>query len=252
MESNKVEEDIKEKLESRKIQPSKLAWNKLSKELDEQDQNKSNKSYWWLGIAASIIGVLFVVSQFWSNQNNVETLPILVDTPQVLYQDSIAKIVTSDDAKVKEGVFESKKLNTTNITEQLKPKKTNRINTAIADVGTEKAFKQFNNVTLKPTKVIKEKLSFKEEQIQDVVAEVQSIKNENKIVTDADIDAMLKQAQKEIRLNTLINTNTGLVDADALLKDVESDLDESFRRKVFEAIKSSYNSVKTSVAQRNN
>ena len=42
-----------------------------------------------------------------------------------------------------------------------------------------------------------------------------------------------------------------MVDAEALLENVEAELDQSFRNKVFEAIKSSYNSVKTAVAQRN-
>ena len=95
-------------------------------------------------------------------------------------------------------------------------------------------------------------LSFEEQQIKDVVAKVEAMKNNNESVSEDDIDALLMQAQKEIRLNNLINETTGVVDANALLQDVEADLDQSFRSKVFEALKSSYNSVKTAVAQRNN
>jgi len=39
--------------------------------------------------------------------------------------------------------------------------------------------------------------------------------------------------------------------ANALLESVEQELDQSFRSKVLEAIKTSYNSVKTAIATRN-
>ena len=46
--------------------------------------------------------------------------------------------------------------------------------------------------------------------------------------------------------------NTRTVDANALLQDVEEDLQQSFRSKVFEALQSGYESVITAVAERNN
>jgi len=78
------------------------------------------------------------------------------------------------------------------------------------------------------------------------------LKDYNKEVTDEAIDALLLQAQKEITLKKLYNVSTRVVDADLLLQDVEADLDQSFRTKVFETLKASYNTVKTAVAQRNN
>ena len=94
-------------------------------------------------------------------------------------------------------------------------------------------------------------MTFEEQKIQDVVALVQSMKDGNKVITDSDINALLEEAQKEIKLNRLYNETNGVVDANALLQDVEAELNQSFRSKVFEALKSSYNSVKTAVAQRN-
>ena len=96
-----------------------------------------------------------------------------------------------------------------------------------------------------------EPLTFEEQKIKDVVAKVHTLKSENKTITNADIDALLIEAQKEIALNRLYNETNGTVDASALLQDVENELDQSFRSKVFEAIKASYNTVKTTVAQRN-
>jgi len=78
------------------------------------------------------------------------------------------------------------------------------------------------------------------------------MKAKNIDVTDADIDVLLKEAQKEIIRNRIYNKTTSVVDANALFQDVEAELNQSsFRNKVFEALKSSYNSVKTAVAHRN-
>ena len=49
----------------------------------------------------------------------------------------------------------------------------------------------------------------------------------------------------------MYNEKTGVVDARLLLENVEADLEKSFRDKVFEALKSNFNFVKTAVAQRN-
>ena len=62
----------------------------------------------------------------------------------------------------------------------------------------------------------------------------------------------MKDAEKAIFKEKIKNTNTQTFDADALLQDVEADLQQSFRAKVFEALKSSYETVKTAVAERNN
>ena len=50
----------------------------------------------------------------------------------------------------------------------------------------------------------------------------------------------------------MFNESTGVVNAHALLQDVEDDLEQSFRSKVFQALKENYITVKTAVAQRNN
>ena len=96
------------------------------------------------------------------------------------------------------------------------------------------------------------KPTFEDLKLQEIVAQVQALKKTNKTVSDAEINALLDQAQKEIMLNKLYNEATKTVDADALLQDVEADLEQSFRERAFKAIKSGYEYVKTAVAERNN
>ena len=107
------------------------------------------------------------------------------------------------------------------------------------------------SVVTKKTVLQQKVLTFEEQKITEVVAKVEELKSKNQEVTDEVIDALLLEAQKEIRFNKSYNNSTGIVDANMLLQVVETDLDQSFRSKVFDAIKASFGTVKTVVAQRN-
>ena len=95
-------------------------------------------------------------------------------------------------------------------------------------------------------------MSFEDLKLKEVVAKVEALKKEQSTVSDAEINALLDRAQKEIALHKLYNEATNKVDAMALLQDVEADLEQSFRARAFKAIKAGYHYVKTSVAERNN
>ena len=97
-----------------------------------------------------------------------------------------------------------------------------------------------------------ELLSFESKKVNEVVAQIQKLQQENNEVTSQEIDALLEAAQKEITMRKLYNEATNVVDAKALLQSVEDDLDLSFRNKVFSALKSGYETIKTAVAERNN
>ena len=249
----KFEDKIKDKLNERTLKPSADAWDKLSKRLDSQEK-KSNKPYWMFGIAVSIIGVLFMVFQFLNNDIKVNETPILVDAPEVIKENKEHTIATEVEIVDANNVVLTKNdkgsvKGTTNKTlvKVIKNKE------FVAVAKTEKVASNEDNVPITTTKLLKKDLTFEEQKIQDVVAQIQSMKAQDNIITDAHIDALLEEAQKEITRNRLYNETTGIVDANALLQDVEAELDESsFRTKVFEALKSSYNSVKTAVAERNN
>ena len=60
MEPNKIEEQFKELLNSRELQPSDKAWDRLDAMLSVAEEKKTKRSFGWLYMAASIIGFLFV------------------------------------------------------------------------------------------------------------------------------------------------------------------------------------------------
>lgn len=256
MAPNKFENNIRETLENRTMAPSKEAWSKLSIKLDEHNKNKTAKPYWWLGIAASLAGLLLVITQL-GNNDVIEEKPTIVNVPveNEIKQVTPKVIVPIDKETKKEAEASTHKKQKveykTIINEKrdvLKPD-LNVQKTVVA--VTQKQEKQAITPQEEPINNSQEALSFEDQKIKDIVAKVNTLKADNEAVTDAEINALLLQAQQEIRLKNIINESTGVVDANALLEDVEADLDQSFRSKVFEAIKASFSSVKTAVAQRN-
>lgn len=255
MEPNRFDQEIKNKLDKRVIAHSSDAWDTLSKRLDVQVEKSNNRSYWWLGLAASIIGVLFVVNQFRDKEQNV------VDSPKVVVAPNNHLNVESVKSEKQYNIIEKatgigqaeisdeyEAIEKPNFKEDLSLRNSDR---AVAETSKGKTTELTEEKPISGITASEEVLTFEEQKIEDVVAQVQALKDENMVVSEAHLDALLISAQKEITLNKLAQETEGRVDANALLESVEQELDQSFRGKVLEAIKTSYNSVKTAIATRN-
>jgi len=262
----KFEEQLKEKLEQRSIQPSSGTWNKLSDRLDEEGDEQNNKGFWFLGIAATIVGILLALTfVFKTNTEIVE--PTIVDTKEestiekqdlqnleILEENNVVAIeengINSEETQQKE---DKKQIIKTPLKFVIKEQQDalipNKANEAVAKVDTKLKLDEANKKLIEKTL---EMLSFETQKVNEVVAQIQKLQKENKEVTTEEIDALLEAAQKEITMQKLYNEATKTVDADALLQSVENDLEQSFRDKVFNAITSGYKTVKAAVAERNN
>lgn len=255
MAPNNSEESIKNKLEQRTIQPSADAWAKLDSRLDATDKKHKNNTFFWIGLAASIVGLLLIASQFFNEVPLEKSTPVLVVTPEVKKQNNHTE-VAFEEINVEErmnseedstNVLQTAQVATTpTITSEIKPEVfvavTNKV--AVAE-------NSFQEQEVQPVELEPQNLSFEEQKIQQVIAQVQILKDHDKTISDADLEALLAQAQQDIIQEKLYRKNTGIVDARTLLQDVEDDLDRTFRDKVFEALKANFNFVKTAVAQRN-
>lgn len=256
MEPNKFEKHIKNTLEKRTIQPSKDAWNELEDKLNASENHQKSNYFMWIGIAASIVGILLVVSQFF-NDNQMDNIePVIVNNPKIETQDeptqiAVEKMDDNKQNKVSEKSDSKLKLNPVTKTPVLKIHSKEQLSIAssepeVSDNDIVPETPKINHVEIKQNK-----LSLEDEKIQDVIAQVQSLKDRNHTVTDNEIELLLQQAQKEIRQQQMYDENSGVVDAQLLLEDVEMDLDQSFREKAFEALKANFNFIKTAVAKRN-
>ena len=254
----KFEDKLKDKLENRSLQPSNDAWNSLADRLDKEDEKNGNTKFWWLGIAATILGVLLVTTQFYKNEINTKDLPTVVETnSKIQNEDEIAiEHIISDLDEKEEGVEAINQIenvsipNTTvNNTQQSIKKEKSVVKSNIS----QDAVASLNEAKSKLEEQVPVKVLTPEElKIIDVVAEIKKLNTDDSSVTNKEIDSLLKQAQREILKQKIYDETTKTVNADALLQDVEVELEQSFRDKVFEALKSGYGSVKTAVAERRN
>jgi hypothetical protein len=240
MAPNKIDRQFKTELEARELQPSSQAWDKLSAQLDAHQNNKKRVFLQWLSVAALLILALSVGGAFIFKNLNPAELPAIVDMPtdnfnptQEINLKSISENVDINDTssntenEVKEIIA----------TQEKQPIPTKIKTTQIAE-NTETS--------------IELSQSFEDKKVTEVVAAIAEIQNQSNQVTEQEIELLLKEAQRDILLNDIYNEQTKKVDASALLAQVEGELNQSFRDKVFEALKSSFITVKTAVADRKN
>ncbi len=253
----KFDEHIKDKLEERSIHPSADAWNKLDARLGKPVKQSKNRSFVWIGVAASIVGVLLVGSQIFKQGKTETIVPTIVVTPDAKNPDESTKVAVEkehDINTVEKTKQQDPELQSKQIIVKNKENEITKGQQQLASTKEEISTKNSNSeeASVKAVEVEEKDLSFEDKKIKELVAQVQTLKDKNKTVSDSEIDALLQQAQKEIRLKKqLYNSSTGVVDAKLLLDDVEQELDESFRDRAFKALKENFNFIKTAIANRN-
>ena len=253
----KFEENIKDKLEKRTLSPSAEGWSKLSNRLDTDQKKSKNPIFWWLSIAAGLIIMIAVSAHFFKSNIEEDNSPQMVnekpeiingenDTPQ-LNDNKTIELADVDDSgeEKKENLPISKKPQIIEYSKEIQKQHKNKEQLAKNDSND---LKKLGNNKNEENKEITENSIMKE-----AIAEAMNdIKSENATVSDREIDSLLKIASKELFKEQLQKESAKTVDANALLMSVEDEMGQSFRSKVFEALKESYETVRTAVADRNN
>lgn len=232
MEPNKIENQFRKKLNSREIQPSASAWDRMDAMLTVAEKPK--KKYTWLLIAAGFIGILLVGTIFFKQAEN----QIGIDRIAIANQNTKAPTVINN--KINK--------NTDEIITVQKNFKTNSlaiINESKQEIS--KIKKEDNLVTLKNNPK-HEKLA--ENTIINQKNEQKSTsENAIAIVVDERITVIDKPLKNEILLNQKAVIK---IDATSLLSQVNGELELSFREKVVKTIAKNYKEVKVAVNNRNN
>ncbi|MDR6302090.1 hypothetical protein [Mesonia maritima] len=244
---NNFDKNIKNKLEERRLTPSDKSWEKLSDKLAEKEQ-KSTKKIWWLGLAASFIaGILISTLLFKTNQPEIQSTEIIVEEKSVQKIDAeenfSEEIIPEKDHDIVNVIDSPEELKSTKTSEKLKkevqeiatPKKSTPVEVVITEQETtpEEAHELF----------LVQQIDKKAQEVVDHVKEL----SKNREVTDAEIDALIKEAQLEIRTRDIFKENRNKVNAQALLQNVEAELDQSFRERIFVAIENGFTQVKSAV-----
>lgn len=271
----KFEEKMKDKLEQRAIQPSSDSWELLTAQLDSvKKQKKESKKIQWYGIAAIFVGILILTSillnqnpvseqnntQFVDNSNEIikkENIEVVEnrDAQQKNIEKNNSKIVeeksTPDKIETLPLKKENKKIKKKNIPSEIIIPGDKAAKKILGDkeYDTELAENRKNTNTIK-NKVLPVDSLIIEDKVAGVVAQIQELQKNNVQVTDDEINALLLEAQREISTVKILKSST--VSASNLLQDVEAELDETFKQRVFEALKTGFQKVKTAVVERDN
>ena len=257
----KFEENIKDKLEKRTLSPSSESWSKLSERLDA-DEKKSNKPiFWWLSIAAGLIIMIAVTVQFFTTKDTKEVMPQIVEDAvkneqlkeNKPNQNNIKSIdLVNEDSRVEEIEEIVPTPKESKIVDYKKePIKKPEPKTQLAEVNNSSKSDTSNIINETVNNELQKEID--DTILKNAVTEaMKTLKSENTSVTDREIDSLLKIASKELFKDESQKESSTMVDATQLLESVEDEMGQSYRGRVFEALKESYNTIKTAVVNRNN
>lgn len=264
---HKFEDQFREKLTQREITPSSNSWEKLSGQLDSAEKKKGF-SLWWIGIAATLLGAVFIAGLVYNNTQPGETPVVVTPAKEIDETRSITDPLESTK-NLSEGIateYESKKGKPSvknNKATNVKPKR----NTVLAEkspatinaegkMNTQIAYTASPDVnevagTEEEEKTLQNDPAIASE-INNILAEIALLEKNNESVEEDEINALLARAASQISKNRQEMYASEKIDAEALLWDVEMDMEESFREKIFEVMKEGFQKARTAVANRNN
>lgn len=226
MEQNKLETQFKEKLNSREIKPTEMAWDKLDAMLTAEEK-KPKRQFSWIYIAASLLGFVFLGTFFFSQTNNNTT----VEDKEVVIQNNQKAVSKEQTPSImpKNSIPES-----VVVTSELKKEKRNyrETNSVIKSQLVQNSKSDRLNSNIEKGQVIQIKEQFASSNIND--------KTVDEMLDSVKISSKSSNSKIVIK----VNPNT-------LLSQVDGELELSFREKVINKINKNYQTVKVVLANRN-
>jgi hypothetical protein len=246
MAQNNIEKQIKEKLQSREIKPSEMAWDRLDAMLSVAEEKKTKRSFGWLYIAASIL-VLLTAGMFFFTQKNTEITPNTTIVNKEVLKDSALKSqqqIQESLAPIEkmQPIVQVEKINTQPTTIKQQPIIKNKVSIIKSNQSIAHQSTTINN-----------NQSVTQSQKEEIIAEKQgqsNLKNDLPV-----IEKTIPIENKEVIAQNESNAPTSskvTVSANSLLSQVDGELDLTFREKVFKKVRKNYKEVKVAVANRNN
>jgi ribosomal protein S3AE len=231
MKLSQTEHKIKKSLANREIQPSAKLWDNIQSELDKDQKPKSKVLWFRLAGVAAVLCLCFLAYQGF--QNTRETLPTLV-------------------LKQKGTIAQPLKFNTQNIDYLVLPKP-NEIANNFTTTQVEQEPKTEVKETLIETSVANQSSSTIEDEVESLLqnANQKLAKVEQEKLLIAEVDNLLNEAIENTQ-DTEQQTILKSMQARLLLAEVESEIEltkpPNLKDKIWEAIVSNYNDLKSSVA----
>ncbi|MCX2838014.1 hypothetical protein OQ279_07585 [Salinimicrobium sp. MT39] len=235
MEPERIENNVKKLLEGREIQPSAAGWGKLEERL-EQGRKKPTYLLWITAVAA-VAALFFVLGTFFDS-------PFTSEAPQVVEENPAPPVLQEKTSEPKVIQIAASEENE-KLEEEEKPSAERPVKNAIFEAPVASVSEAENEVASGNfSEATEEKKPLKEIHSDEDNLEVAV--NENRAaVSDNEVEALLLLATAELKADTIFTVNSK-----DLLYQVEYELEQSFRQKVFEVVKEGISRAKTAVANR--
>lgn len=227
MEPNKIDTQIKDKLNNRTITPSAPSWDRLDAMLNSSENEKAKPNYNWLAIAAAVVvffglGMLYTTTTTSSTQID-DSIPVasFVETKNDLVTATPIATIAVEKTLPILAQNESNKINAkTNITEDKPVQELGSIQKIVAqEIATNpKASPPTNYKYISPEALLNE----------------------------------IETGQKAITNNTkTVSKNKIKINAASLLTGIEKELDSVYRETTLDKLNKNFNKIKSVIANRN-
>ncbi len=225
MAPNKLDNQIKDKLNAREIQPTAQAWDRLDAMLTVSEEKKQKKGYGWFFVAASMLfffGLGFILF------NSNETTEINNSTPIV-----------------------------TTIKEELDTVKTNKIDEisivkeqpVLVQNEVNYSKKELRNIKpVKTEELIKEKNIIQENPTPNAQ---RPTPNTYKYVSPEDLLVEVQTGAKVLKSEKITPKPKMKVDANSLLTNIEKELDDTHKETTLDKLTRKFQDAKSALANRN-
>ena len=231
MKQYNFEDQLERKLNERVIAPSPDAWERVAYNRQQQQKRRKKNPLWYLIPVAAVlcIGAFLVLSN--SNTPSVNKNRIVVreqkqDAEPKIHQQVIIDLPTETAVAARS---ETMSVNTTHIP-------ANSIHQEIE--------KEIAN----PTNTLPYQQDIELQKANEVAVAISEIIKKDGPVTDDMIDSLLLKAQREIALERIEKDNKGTDEA-ALLKEAETQVEKSFRDKVYDVFNHKFRTIKIAIKQ---
>ncbi|PTX63648.1 hypothetical protein C8N46_101250 [Kordia periserrulae] len=238
--------EIKQLLEERRMEVSEQSWETLAARLDANDRQKRSKKMYipYAACLALLIGwiVFSILRSETAKVEDVianEELPVQKKSKPIITPQKEINPTKETDVVVTEQIVNTEK----QVTKQVK-----ELQTDLQKEVQQTVVVQEKAVPQKLETVIQEKeiIVASNDELKASIASL--FEKEERTVTDAEIDYLLKEAQaslKHLKVKEEKVNDTHIATAEELLNEVEHELDKSFKQRVFELVKRNLQRTRT-------
>lgn len=223
MEPNNIENQIREKLNQREILPSANAWDRLDAMLSVEEQ-KPKRNFKWISIAAIFVGFTLIGIFMMNKENSVENIipanPIVLENETNLIKNESIDEIEDTFSKVNEK-------------ETVVHQPTKKIEKTSTEINPKKDFLLDNQL-----------------KNDEVIVENQLKESTSKYIN---AESLLAEIEKGVKaeIPNISKKPSVKVDANVLLSTAENEVNETFREKAIQSFNKNYQSVKSTLANRN-